>query len=446
VPTTIQTLGEVQQSWIIELVADPGRHDRVNLLYWNGTREQIQTRLMLSHKDQTVYKPARLDPSVLRAVYLPTGAADYGTTRQLFDALCSVLNRFTSQADHHIALLANAVLASWVVESTESPISVVLAGPEGSTRRQLFRLLRCLFRRALILNRASLASLCALPMDLSPSLFIEYCEPGLALHEFLRATSSREACVAAKGRLLNLACAKVFCVDDPLNHCFGDCPVLEIPTVPNAAPMPFLDYRAQREILEEFQPKLLKYRLLNLARVRDFHFDPIGLETASAEVMDCLASSVPEDAELQRSMAERMKKQEGGFSTDSGRFFRKTVLEALLTLCHGTTQNTLTVGEITRAANQLLAGAGEILTLEARAVGDILRSLRVPTERLGPQGRGIVLLKNVQRRLHTIASDYEIDLRNTAPKDCQICLEIDPNYRTQNPLDSITPKELNTNS
>jgi hypothetical protein len=443
--TIVQTFGEIEQNWIVELVADRERHDRVNLLYWDGTREQIQTTMTMSFhggKDQTTYEPAEIDPSILRAIYLPDGVAPYGSTRGLFDSLCSALKKFALLPDQQIALLAHAVLASWVVESTDIPVSVALVGPGGLARRQLFRLLHCLFRRALILSTANLARLSALPMNLTPSLFIECCEPGAVLQAFLRTTSSREAHFAAKGRLLNFCCAKVFCTDDPLNHSLEGFPLLEISIGPGESSMPYLDYRAQKEILEEFQPKLLMYRLMNLALVRDLHFDRPGIDTSWRDVMDCLAASAASDAQLQASVTELIGKQEAAYRADSGSFFRKIVLEVLLTLCHRATENTLTVGEITRAANKLLEAKGEVLSLEARAVGDMLRALQIPTERLGAQGRGIVLLMNIRKRLHAIAMDHRINLRDTMPRNCQICLEIDPENDMQNPSENMAPEEL----
>ncbi len=217
---------------------------------------------------------------------------------------------------------------------------------------------------------------------------------------------------------------------------------MEISIAPGESSMPYLDYRAQKEILEEFQPKLLMYRLMNLALVRDLHFDRPGIDTSWRDVMDCLAASAASDAQLQASVTELIGKQEAAYRADSGSFFRKIVLEVLLTLCHRATENTLTVGEITRAANKLLEAKGEVLSLEARAVGDMLRALQIPTERLGAQGRGIVLLMNIRKRLHAIAMDYRINLRDTMPRDCQMCLEIDTENGMQNPLENVAPEEL----
>jgi hypothetical protein len=437
----IETTGEIQRNGLIELVRDPERHQGLKLLYWDGTEVRIRPIWPVTFgSESAVFKPTTIEPTVLRAIYLPEGATPYGSTRELFDSLSSLLKKFTALPENHVALLAHAVLASWLVEHTDIAITVALVGPDGPARRQVFRLLYSLFRRALVLNTANPANLFTLPMALTPSLFIASCEPGAALQSFLHATSSRGAQFVNKGRLVDLCCAKVFATDEPLHHSLGGFPILEIPIAPGRPSTPFLEYEAQRKILEEYQPKLLMYRLTNLLQIRNWHFDDVDLEVPWRDVTSCLAATATSDSQLQASVVELLKDQEAAFRADSGRFFRKTVLEASLTLCHGATQNALTVGDITRAANELLKGAGETLTLEPRAVGDILRSLRIPTERLGAKGRGIVLLKDVQRRLHAIAMDYGIDLRNTAPKDCQICFEIDPEYGMQNPLNSITPE------
>lgn len=443
-----ETSGEIRIPVILELVADPENRKGLKLLIWNGKTTIIQRTCSIRFPGEkpTLYRPRTVNPSVLRAIYLPQNAAPYGSTRELFDSLCSLLKKFAPLSDNHIVLLAHAVLASWVVEFTSAPVTVALVGPDGPVRRQVFRLLHCLFRRALMLNTANLANLFALPMDLTPSLFIMRCETSAALRALLNATSSPGSHFVAKGQLVNFSCAKVFATDEPLRYFLEGFPVVEVPVASSLSSAPFLDHQMQRKILEEYQPKLLMYRLLNLAQIRDWHFDGIDLETPWRDVTECLAATAASDAQLQANVVELVKNQETTFQADSGTLFRKSVLEASLTLSHQATENALTVGEITRATNHLLSRAGEILTLEPRGVGDILRSLRIPTERVGAQGRGIALLKETQRRLHAIALDYGIDLRHTDPRDCQFCFEIYGDNGMQDPWESITPEDIGLGS
>ena len=441
----VQTLGEIGPNWIVELVADRDRPERTKLLYWDGTTERIESRLALALSGQaapSIYEPAEIHPNVLRAIHLPDRAAPYGSTRELFESVSSTVRKFTSLSDDSVALLVQAVLASWVVEATEVPICVALVGPMGPERRQVLRLLRCLFRRALVLSGVTLNNLSVLPMDLTPSLLIEHVEASNALQTFLHVTSSPEGYVAARGQLVNLCCAKVFCIEDPMDRCLRDLPILEIPLPSSDSSPPFLDPRAQKEILDEFQPKLLKYRLANFGKVRDARSSPMDLRTPFRDVVACLSASAAGDSELQTSVATLVKKQEVASTLDSEKLFEKVVLEATLRLCHQTKENTLTVGAIARMANGILVEKGETLTLHPRAVGSILRTLRIPTEGLGDQGRGITLLKRVREKIHAIASDHGVILTLTNPGDCQICWEADPESEMSADLSKMTPEEL----
>jgi hypothetical protein len=245
-----ETSGEIRIPVILELVADPENRERLKLLLSNGKTTIIQEKLSVSFPGEkpTVYRPRTLDRSVLRAIYLPQNAAPYGSTRELFDSLCSLLKKFAHLSDNHIVLLAHAVLASWVVEFTSAPIAVVVLGPDGPARRQVFRLLHCLFRRALMLNTANVANLFALPMDLAPSLFIMRCELSAALRAFLKATSSPGSHSVAKGQLVNFSCAKVLATDEPLRSFVEGFPVLEIPVASSGSRALFLDHQIQQKI------------------------------------------------------------------------------------------------------------------------------------------------------------------------------------------------------
>jgi hypothetical protein len=424
----VQTVGEIRPTWMAELVADPAREDRLRLLYWDGQVEQIRERLALTLRegaDPTIYEPAEIHPNVLRAITFPDHAADYGTRRELFESVCSAIRKFIALPEESVALVGHAVLASWVVESTEVPVCLALVGPAGPERRQLLRLLRCLFRRALALSGVNLAGLSALPMNLTPSLLIEHCEPNAALQTFLRATSSPEAHVTARGQLLNLCCTKVVCLDDPLDPSLRDLPILEIPLMQSESALPMVDHRAQRELLEEFQPKLLKFRLTNLARVRESRIDPTDLRVPWRDIAGCLSASVAGDGELQPKVTELIKKQQTTNQLQSEKFFKVAVVEALVRLCHQAKENDLTVGQIAHEANVVMEEKGEILSLRPRAVGNILRVLGIPTEGLGARGRGIILLRNLRNKVHDMATDHGINPRLTKPGGCEICLAAD---------------------
>lgn len=96
--------------------------------------------------------------------------ADHQPTETLLRGLIGIIKQFCGLPDNDALLLGHAVLASWLIEFTEVPVCVGLIGPPSPERRQPLRLLRCLFRRALVVGEASLGELCSLPMDSAPTL------------------------------------------------------------------------------------------------------------------------------------------------------------------------------------------------------------------------------------------------------------------------------------
>jgi len=83
--------------------------------------------------------------------------------------------------------------------------------------------------------------------------------------KFLEATGSHDAQIVAKGRILNASCAKVLCTEESLSGMVSDWLGLEIPVQHLAVPLPAFDFRAQEQIVAEFQPKLEMFRLTNYA-------------------------------------------------------------------------------------------------------------------------------------------------------------------------------------
>jgi hypothetical protein len=83
------------------------------------------------------------------------------------------------------------------------------------------------------------------------------------------------------------------------------------------------------------------------------------------------------------------------------------VATALFQECH-CTKGPLTVGGLTTTANELLARIGETYALRPRAVGDILRSLRLQTCKLGNLGRGLRITQQISGQVHRLARDLGI--------------------------------------
>jgi hypothetical protein len=90
------------------------------------------------------------------------------------------------------------------------------------------------------------------------------------------------------------------------------------------------------------------------------------------------------------------------------------VTTALYLECH-ITKGTLTVGSLAGAVSDLLIGNDETYQLSPRAVGSVLRSLGLNTEKLGNQGRGLRLTSDIVRRVHKLAADLGIRRTDILP-------------------------------
>src|SRR5208282_1149154 len=217
----IETYGELAPQFMIELVADDAPAGGFKLLLWDGAEQHIESHLRQEGAPGSVFTPRmfrapEVDPTIQRAVRFPTHAAPYESIRKLLGEICALIDKYTGLHGKSASLAAYSVLASWLVDSIEIPICLSIIGPVSTQGRQLFRLLSCLYRRALLLIEMTLTGVYSLPTDLCPALFVERCESNQDLPKLLRASSTRDSYVPRNGRLVNLCCAKVIYSEEPL--------------------------------------------------------------------------------------------------------------------------------------------------------------------------------------------------------------------------------------
>jgi hypothetical protein len=402
----VETLGETYPGWLIDLIAGRTPEDRFNLLYWDGQElvagESI-TWIARDGSEQCVYYARKVDPSIGQIIYLPKDAAPYDSTGDLLNALSSTIKQFSGLEDAEASLLGYAVLASWLIDFTQVPVSLALIGPTSPERRQLLRLLHCLLRRALVVGEASLAGICSLPMEIASTLLVERCEPTTPFLRFLEATNSRDSNVIVKGRILNACCGKVLCSEQSWSGTVPGWPLLEIflPEFPGA--LPVLTLAEWQRIAAEFQPKLEMFRLKNFVLARDSATDFPDIPAAARELAGCLGACVADDKVLQGELGDLLKKQFLSVQSQSEREVHVAVIQALLALSKDEKRASAGVAEITFRVNRILENNGELLVLAPRAVGSVLRTLGFSTQRLGAAGRGITLLNSVKQRIHDLA-------------------------------------------
>jgi hypothetical protein len=120
------------------------------------------------------------------------------------------------------------------------------------------------------------------------------------------------------------------------------------------------------------------------------------------DIARALALPLLGDPNLERELVEIMNPHDAQAKVDRHGEPEWVVFTALYARIHRAT-NTLPVQELTFEAEYVLANAGESYRLTPRKVGEILRSLGFPTQRLGNQGRGLRISNELVRSIHTTA-------------------------------------------
>lgn len=100
-----------------------------------------------------------------------------------------------------------------------------------------------------------------------------------------------------------------------------------------------------------------------------------------------------------------------------------TVLEALFSLCHKKKESVY-VNEVANEANSILERRGEMFVMTARSVGCKLRVMGLATGRMGAAGRGMVLSRDIQKRIHRLAWDNKLELQLHEENHCKDCWDL----------------------
>ena len=252
-------------------------------------------------------------------------------------------------------------------------------------------------------------------MEIAPTLLLEHCELNPQFQRFLLTTSG-DAQIVAKGRVLPVSCNKVLCSEESNTGLAPGWPELEIELPQSWGVTARLDSAAEQRIADEFQPQLQFYRLWNYTAVRDAVISVPNIPVAARETASALLACIVDDHELRAQLHDLLDKHfapRGKWSTPN-----LELLDVLLTVSHGK-QSTVSVGEMTKKLNNALESQGETLVLQPRAVGHLLKTFGFETQRLGSQSRGITLSKFNKERIHAL--HYHGVFGNHTHPDCELC-------------------------
>jgi hypothetical protein len=136
-----------------------------------------------------------------------------------------------------------------------------------------------------------------------------------------------------------------------------------------------------------------------------------------------LGRCVADDSKLQEEVIRLLRGSDNDSRTLRSNSITSVVVEAGLALCHEKDRKTARIHEFTELTNAIMVGRGEVIELEARAVGEYLRSIGFFSQRLGRAGRGLYLTSDIRRRFHELA--FRFDVRSIEKRNdrCGFCTE-----------------------
>ena len=95
------------------------RSIRVSVVEWDWSGPKLLLRESIHFLGKRCSVPELL-PALKGALLLPTGLEDYGTTRDLFESVRELLNRYLALINHQNEILAYWCIASWFPDSWTS--------------------------------------------------------------------------------------------------------------------------------------------------------------------------------------------------------------------------------------------------------------------------------------------------------------------------------------
>jgi hypothetical protein len=415
----IETAGEVfSDGTTLELIRPDSGAEATSLLRWDGEKAAVSQQFKVNGK---IYRPLRLNFTSPKAVRLPGHIAPYRSTRDLFNDICKVLTQYTDIAENHIWQTAYFILGSWLADRLlVAPFLSVIA-PLGTAKAQFLRLFSSFCRRPLMLAEVTPAAISGFA-SLCPTILFD--EPVLSRRaaRLLFATNNYHHFALGNGRIMDAFTAKAIFSVEPLGDPLLASQALEI-TLPLAGrQVPFLEDSARERIADEFQSKLLQYRLANIGKIRTPEVDVTELTVPMQDVARALGACFPDDKEMQLGVIQLLRERDQDAYLDSSSELGSAIVEGLLFCCHSEKRSQVLCGELADIVNAIWAKRGEGRQTTPESVGWKLRALDLRTEPIDGVGKGLRLTEAGRARIHSLAQALKVpSLRQTIQTECPHC-------------------------
>jgi hypothetical protein len=178
-------------------------------------------------------------------------------------------------------------------------------------------------------------------------------------------------------------------------------------------------------IANDFQPRLLMFRLQHYQEFRPEPFDLSGWSPRMRDLLRALLLPLTDVDDALVPLLYAMADQERHAVIEKAHEPEALVVSALFGYCHDEEFSTVFVGQIASQVNACRKRIGEEADLEPRAVGSILKSLRLTTDSLNSFGRGLRFTVAVRRRIHQLLKIYRLTPNDPARVEgCSLCKEM----------------------
>lgn len=402
---------------ILEPIATAGDSSHLRLAMWSGTRTRVGSDFEHGGK---LYEPAALDPTILKALFLPTHVAPSEPARQLLEEMGRVLVTYTGIADRCVTLFTRFSLATCFAQNFLMAPWLAIVGADSTRGMQLLQLLRCFCRHALPIFDPNISAICSLPRDWRFTLLIQQPKFSRQAQRLLHAASRRGVHILHQGRLLDVYSPCVTLADNPFVLSDGALQAIEIPAVPDLSEPAVLTDDAMRKIAADFQPRLLAYFFANNSTVEGSAIDVQSLSFSMREVARNLAVCTPSDISLQAETINALREQDETSRVARWADYNTVLLESLLSYCHDGKEAAY-IGEIAKTAGHILEERGDSGRLNAKSAGTRLRLMQFRLEPRDRTGYRLKFTDGARRLMHRLAFAHDVPAVQNGLARCKYC-------------------------
>jgi len=363
-------------------------------------------------RDGMIHIPPTFHPSIRDAIRFPAGIADYGEVHDFFLQVAQLLRTSLKLPEPTTFIITAWIFAGWVPEFFAVLPILCVTGSNRAHAMKVFYLLRELCRRAIIVAELNPH----LPTELGPTLLLVNSGLPKRVQGCWSACNHRDVYLPAPGvGLKRLACVKAIYggTGDP-SPLWGD-EVLRVVLLPNHD-IPVMSAADLAEIAAEFQAKFQMFRLRrlqDLAQAGKVSCPAVLARSAITRDLFAVLGGESRVPQLLLPLAENQLEAAADWRAVDP---MAVIIEVIWIPAHQ--QDAITMLELQKRVNTLLAVRGETTELSVREVGWKLRDLGLPRRRTA-KGMSLRFSRELRARIHELAGQFGLELPK--PESCRQC-------------------------